>query len=176
MTSCTRSRASSLVSSRATCVLAVPTVMFPRRRSRRWTFPGPPAFKSYLKAGDTAPLWVSEGGLEPGTGEISLNPGLNSNTGEKFPGRGFRAATVAGAPRLASSGLRRTPHAGPRRRARDGKKQGRPGPPTHYPRRWSRAFRPLVRSGRQHLPGLGHAVARPAPGRPAEHPRELALG
>ena len=22
-------------------------------------------FKSYLKAGDTAPLWVSEGGLEP---------------------------------------------------------------------------------------------------------------
>jgi hypothetical protein len=45
--------------------------------------------------------------LNPGTGEISLNLDLNSKTGEKSPDRGFHAATVAGARRLASSGFRR---------------------------------------------------------------------
>jgi hypothetical protein len=50
---------------------------------------------------------VSEGDLNPETGEISLNLDLNSKTGEKSPDRGVHAAMVTGAPRLASSGLSR---------------------------------------------------------------------
>jgi hypothetical protein len=46
------------------------------------------------------------GDLNPETGEISPIMGLNSKTGEESPDRGFHAAMVAGAARLASSGLR----------------------------------------------------------------------
>ena len=44
--------------------------------------------------------------LNPENGEISLITDLNSKTGEESPDRGLHAAMVAGAPRLASSGLR----------------------------------------------------------------------
>ncbi len=47
------------------------------------------------------------GDLNPEIGEISLITDLNSKTGEKSPDRGVHAVIVAGAPRLASSGLRR---------------------------------------------------------------------
>jgi hypothetical protein len=45
--------------------------------------------------------------LNPETGEISLNLGLNSKTGEKSPDRGVHAPMVAGAPCLESRELRR---------------------------------------------------------------------
>jgi hypothetical protein len=45
------------------------------------------------------------GDLNPETGEISLDLGLNSKTGEKSPDRGVHAAMVAGAARLASSSV-----------------------------------------------------------------------
>jgi hypothetical protein len=47
------------------------------------------------------------GDLNPETGEISLHLDLNSKAGEESPVRGFHANIVAGAPRLASSRLRR---------------------------------------------------------------------
>jgi hypothetical protein len=47
------------------------------------------------------------GDLNPETGEISLNLGLNSKAGVESPVRGFYANIVAGAPRLASSRLGR---------------------------------------------------------------------
>jgi hypothetical protein len=50
---------------------------------------------------------VSEGDLNPGTGEISLITDLNSKTGEKSPDRGVHAAMVASVPGLASTGRRR---------------------------------------------------------------------
>ena len=50
---------------------------------------------------------VSEEGLEPQAGEISLDLDLNSKTGEKSPDRGVHAAMVGEAHRLASSKLRR---------------------------------------------------------------------
>jgi hypothetical protein len=51
---------------------------------------------------------VSErGDLNPESGEISLIADLNSKPGEESPDRGFHAVVLAGAPRLASSGLRR---------------------------------------------------------------------
>ena len=47
--------------------------------------------------------FVSEGDLNPHTGEISPDLGLNSKTGEKSPDRGVHAAMVAGMPGLASN-------------------------------------------------------------------------
>ena len=49
----------------------------------------------------------SKGDSNPHNGEISLNLGLNSKTGEKSPDQGSHGAMVAGAPQSASSGFRR---------------------------------------------------------------------
>ena len=54
------------------------------------------------------------GDLNPGNGKISLITDLNSKTGEESPDRGFHLAMVAGAPRLASSGLRPAEAVAPR--------------------------------------------------------------
>ena len=45
------------------------------------------------------------GDLKPEIGEISLNLGLNSKTGEKSPEWGVHTGMVAGQPWLASKGL-----------------------------------------------------------------------
>ncbi len=52
-------------------------------------------------------MMCPRGDLNPEIGEISLDLDLNSKTGEKSPDRGVHAGIVAGAPRLASSKLRR---------------------------------------------------------------------
>jgi hypothetical protein len=49
----------------------------------------------------------ARGDLNPHAGEISLDLGLNSKTGEKSPDRGVHAAMVAGVPGLASTRRRR---------------------------------------------------------------------
>ena len=46
--------------------------------------------------------------MNPHSGEISLNLGLNSKTGEKSPDWGVHTLMLAGAPQLESSGLHRT--------------------------------------------------------------------
>jgi hypothetical protein len=46
------------------------------------------------------------GDLNPQVGEISLDLGLNSKTGEKSPDRGVHASMLAGMSRLASNALR----------------------------------------------------------------------
>jgi hypothetical protein len=48
----------------------------------------------------------ARGDLNPQVGEISLDLGLNSKTGEKSPDRGVHAAMLAGMPRLASNAFR----------------------------------------------------------------------
>jgi hypothetical protein len=47
------------------------------------------------------------GDLNPHSGEISPDLGLNSKTGEKSPDRGVHAVRVDGQPRFTSSGFRR---------------------------------------------------------------------
>ena len=49
--------------------------------------------------------WYPREDLNPEIGEISLNLGLNSKTGEKSPEWGVHTGMVAGQPWLASRGL-----------------------------------------------------------------------